>query len=76
MPLILLSASGTLRLILILLVIYLVLRVIMRSRNNGKPPGGQWTNDASRPKGEVRIERPNDPRSRGNVEDADYEEIK
>lgn len=80
MLLILLSAMGTLRLILILLVIYLVLRMIMRSQGpSDRPPGSHWTNEPPRPKGDVRIERPNDQRSgrgQGHVEDADYEEIK
>jgi hypothetical protein len=81
MLLILLSANGTLRTILLLLVIWLVLRMIMRSRQpaNGRPPGGQWTQDPPRPKGDVRIERPGERRTMGrdgSVEDADYEEIK
>jgi hypothetical protein len=77
MLLILLSTWSTLRVILILLLIYMVLRMIMNSRRapSDRPPGGHWSNDPQRPKGDVRIERPNG-RGQGSVEDADYEEIK
>lgn len=76
----LLSATGTLRLILVLLIVWLVLRAIMRSRQPppGKPPGAHWSAPDQRPKGEVRIERTETPRraQQGPVEDADFEEIK
>lgn len=78
---ILLSGSGTLRTILILLIIWQVLRLWMRMRapaaNKGSGPG--WGAADPRAKGEVRIERADDPRSarqQGRVEDADFEEIK
>lgn len=76
---VLLSFTGTLRLILILLIIWLVLRMIMRARGGGQPPAGtHWAPNDGRAKGEVRIERPADrpPRPQGPVEDADFEEVK
>ena len=76
----LLSATGTLRLILILLIVWLLLRAWMRSRTpaQGKPPGTHWSAPDARPKGEVRIERTETTRraQQGPVEDADFEEIK
>ena len=76
----LLSGNGTLRTLLVLLIIWLLLRAWMRSRqpSGGKPPGTHWTTPDQRPKGEVRIERAEGTqRSRtGPVEDADFEEIK
>ena len=76
----LLSGNGTLRTLLVLLIIWLLLRAWMRSRQTagGKPPGTHWSTPEHRPKGDVRIERPdNAPRARsGPVEDADFEEIK
>ena len=76
----LLSANGTLRTILVLLIVWLLLRAYMRSRqpSQGKPPGTHWSTPDLRAKGDVRIERP-EPASRaqqGPVEDADFEEIK
>ena len=79
------SFNGTVRTILILLVIWLVLRMVMRSRQASAGPGpfqqgGFRTQQEQRPKGEVRIERV-DPtarstsRSPGTVQDADFEEV-
>ena len=78
---ILLSAAGTFRLILILLIVFLVLRMIARSRQGppGKRTGGfNWTRPEQRPKGDVRIERSGDEKRSGSgpVEDADFEEVR
>ncbi len=76
----LLSAYGTLRIILVLAIVWLLLRALMRSREpmSGKPPGTHWSTPDPRPKGEVRIERaePGKRAQQGPVEDADFEEIK
>ncbi len=76
----LLSANGTLRTILVLLIVWLLLRAWMRSRRppHGGPPGTHWSAPDHRAKGEVRIERTEPVRGphQGPVEDADYEEIK
>lgn len=75
----LLSASGTLRLILVLTIAWLLLRAYARSRqpSQGKPPGTHWSAPDSRAKGEVRIERTETHQRAkpGPVEDADFEEI-
>jgi hypothetical protein len=77
---ILLSGNGTLRTILVLLVIWLLLRAYMRSRQprSGPPKGTHWSAPDQRARGEVRIERDEQPgRSHhGPVQDADFEEIK
>ncbi len=77
------SMGGTLRTILILLIIWFVLRLLLRAgKKRGRPAGTRWTNDTGRPKGEVRIEKLKDderdqgPRPGGNVSDADFEELK
>lgn len=76
----LLSATGTLRLILVLTIVWLLLRAYVRSRepSASKPSGTHWSAPDARVKGEVRIERTDaPPRARpGPVEDADFEEIK
>jgi hypothetical protein len=76
----LLSANGTLRTILVLLIVWLLLRAWVRSRQpvQGRPPGTHWSAPDNRAKGEVRIERTESaPHARqGPVEDADFEEIK
>jgi hypothetical protein len=76
----LLSANGTLRTILVLVIVWLILRAWMRSRQpiGGKPPGTHWSTPDHRPKGEVRIERTEGTQRarQGPVEDADFEEIK
>lgn len=79
------SFNGMLRTILILVVIWLVLRMVIRSRqpSAGQGPvqrGGFHTQQQQRPRGEVRIERI-DPAGRtasqgpGTVQDADFEEV-
>ncbi len=77
------SFNGTLRTILILLIIWWVLRLILRSgRKSGGKINARWTDDPNRPKGEVRIERlKDDERDKGNkpngtITDADFEELK
>lgn len=78
----LLSANGTLRTILILLIIWQVLRLWMkvRAKNAINRPGAtQWATDQPRPKGEVRIEKLEEIKHSpppSDVEDADFEEIK
>lgn len=78
----LLSANGTLRTILILLIIWQVLRMWMKvreKRKGGAPGATQWTNEQHRPKGEVRIEKLEEIRHSpppADVEDADFEVIK
>lgn len=77
------SFTGPIRTILILVVIWLVLRMVLRSRMQGPGTGGPrgfQTQQQQRPKGEVRIERV-DPGARsasqppGTVQDADFEEV-
>ncbi len=75
--------SGTLRTIIILLIIWWVLRLLMRAGKQRKGAGGmRWTNETGRPKGDVRIERLKDEKrdkdrgTGGNVTDADFEELK
>lgn len=78
---ILLSATGTLRLILILLILWMLLRMVVRARQ-GEAAGRKdtrWARDEQRPRGEVRIERAGEERrerGRGPVEDVDFEEIR
>lgn len=76
---VLLSASGTLETILILVIIWQLLRIWMRIQAGANARGTNWTAPDSRSKGEVRIERVDDlrnTRQQGRVEDADFEEIK
>jgi hypothetical protein len=80
---ILLSFTGTLRAILVLLIIWLVLRMIMRGRSGQPGPARRsfkWGRPDDRKPGDVRIEKPGkaDParRDQGPVEDADFEEIR
>ena len=76
----LLSANGTLRTLLVLVIVWLLLRAWMRSRqpSQGRPAGTHWSAPDHRPKGEVRIERTEENRQarQGPVEDADFEELK
>ena len=78
----LLSANGTLRTILILLIIWQLLRLWMKvsaDRSNSGTARTHWTTDAPRPKGEVRIEKVADVQHSAaplEVEDADFEVIK
>lgn len=78
----LLSASGSFRTILILVILWMVLRMWMRSQDGQMGQGGGPSRPPSppdvRPKGEVRIERrepAKPPVHRPDVEDADFEEI-
>jgi hypothetical protein len=76
---ILLSGSGTLRTILVLLIVWMLLRAYLRSQQRANAPRGTHFSQADhRAKGEVRIERPEPGRRthQGPVEDADFEEIK
>ncbi len=68
------------RTILILMILWLLMRAWVRSQQppSGPRRGTQWSPREDRPKGEVRIERANDPTTGqrpGAVEDADFEEI-
>lgn len=77
----LLAANGTLRTILVLLIIWLLLRMWTRSRMPAgrSPHRNAWAPPEQRPKGDVRIERieESEPqRPPANAEDADFEEIK
>jgi hypothetical protein len=76
----LLSANGTLRTILILLIVWQLLRLWMRVQATRRDMGqAQGPTGPPRPKGEVRIERVEENRYRPGppaVEDADYEVIK
>jgi hypothetical protein len=77
MPLHLLAANGTVRTILVLMIVWLLLRAWSRARQT---PAARPGTGPQRPKGEVRIERI-DTRDasrpgHGPVEDADFEEIK
>ena len=75
--------SNTLRTILILLIIWWVLRLVTRAGGKRNVRSGtRWSDDTGRPRGDVRIERLKDERNegggppRGNVTDADFEELK
>lgn len=78
------SFTGFLRTLLTILVVWWVVRFLIRlymaqrAADHLRKHSQQGPPD-HRAKGEVRIERADDPRSTGNrgrVEDADYEEIK
>lgn len=76
------SVTGTLRIIAVLILIWVVLR-LLRNRFGGgnKRKPTNWAPPEQRPKGEVRIERIKDPEKGGNpkpgsVTDADFEEVK
>ncbi len=77
----LLSANGTLRTVLILLILWQLLRLWIRLQRNGQPGPGKarFTKDQPRPKGDVRIEQLKEIQHSApppNAEDADFEEIK
>lgn len=76
----LLSVNGTLRTIVILLIIWWVVRWWMRLRSKGQGTRQRhWVSDDRRPKGDVRIEQVERPKPRPEdpgVEDAEYEVIK
>ncbi|MFT3886313.1 MAG: hypothetical protein QM724_13065 [Flavobacteriales bacterium] len=81
----LLSANGTLRTILVLLIVWQLLRLFIRmqQRPAPRPPKGtHWASPDHRAPGEVRIERPSGAEGGpsggsafGSVQDADFEEI-
>lgn len=78
---VLLSASGTLETILILVIIWQLLRIWARIQAGAKAnaQGTHWTSPDNRSNGDVRIERTDDPRNarqQGRVEDAEFEELK
>jgi hypothetical protein len=76
---ILLSGAGTLRTILILIIVWFLLRAYLKSRQPATGARGtSWQPPDARQKGEVRIERPGSGARgpQGAVEDADFEEIK
>jgi hypothetical protein len=76
---ILLSGNGTLRTILVLLIVWMLLRAWSRSRQGRARTGGtHWSAPDGRRPGEVRIERPEEGRvgRQGPVQDAEFEEIK
>ncbi len=75
----LLSANGTLRTILILLIIWQLLRLWMRLQQRGGGTQSGSTASQQRPKGDVRIEQLKDIKHGGpplDAEDAEFEEIK
>ncbi|MBV6406259.1 MAG: hypothetical protein IT228_02955 [Flavobacteriales bacterium] len=80
--LLLLSATGTLRIILVLVVLWLALRLVLRMQQarQGRPPGTHWAPREDRARGHVRVERAEGDRAApgtgGRIEDADYEEIR
>ena len=74
----LLSANGTLRTILVLLVLWQLLRIVTKVLAAPKTGGAAGT-APRRPKGDIRIEQVQLPRHSMeplDVEDADFEEIK
>lgn len=76
-PMVLLSASGALRTILILLIIWQLLRLWMRTQEQRQRPHHGPT--PPRPKGDVRIEQLQEPKHHApplDAEDAEFEEIK
>lgn len=82
MTLVLLSANGTLRIILLLLVVWQVLRLFQRMQQPPGPPpppkGTHWAPPDARSPGDVRIERTEERKgydTGGHVQDADFEEI-
>ena len=76
---ILLSCAGTMRTILVLVLLWIVLRMIMRWRQArvDAARGFHKAGPDDRRPGDVRIERPGDkPRgTQGPVEDAEFEEL-
>ncbi|MGV9011039.1 MAG: hypothetical protein ACOH13_00450 [Flavobacteriales bacterium] len=73
----LLSANGTFRTILVLLVVWQLLRILVKLKD--VPRSGPSSPQPRRSKGDVRIEQVQQPSHSMeplNVEDADFEEIK
>jgi hypothetical protein len=77
---VLLSAWGTLRAILVLVIVWQVLRIITRMQQERQAGAPRPTPSDGRSKGQVRIERVDRTRSGrpddGSIEDADFEEIR
>ncbi|MBK9175520.1 MAG: hypothetical protein IPM46_04120 [Flavobacteriales bacterium] len=71
------SFNGTLRTILVLLALWWLIRLFMRSH---RQPTASRERPMARPKGDVRIEDPRKDQSptmpSGRIVDADFEEIK
>lgn len=71
------SLNGTLRTILVLLALWWLIRLFMRTR---RQPTAGHARPSERPKGDVRIEDPRKDQSSampsGRIVDADFEEIK
>jgi len=72
------SMNGTLRTILVLVILWLVLRMFLRAR---QAPGAPPDQPVRRSPGDVRVEDPRQQRSspirpNDTIIDADYEEIK
>jgi len=77
---VLLSANGAFRTILILLIIWQLLRLFMRLQKGDRGNAGhtRTTTDPIRPKGDVRIEQVKEVHHSApplDAEDADFEEI-
>lgn len=75
------SLTGTLRIIGILLLIWVVLRLLRNRIGSGRTRDHHWSETDGRPKGEVRIEpapgrKGTNSGSESQVSDADYEEVK
>ncbi|MCW5899089.1 MAG: hypothetical protein KIT10_07440 [Flavobacteriales bacterium] len=75
------SLTGTLRIIGILLLIWVVLRLLRNRVGSGRKRDHRWSEPDGRPKGDVRIEpvpgrKGTNSGSEGQVSDADYEEVK
>lgn len=73
------SFNGTLRTILVLVVLWWLLRLALRQQGRRSEQPGHMTNEPVRPRGEVRVEdaarsAASDRQSR--IIDADFEEIK
>jgi len=77
---VLLSATGTLRAILVLVIIWQVLRIVARMQAERSAPGFHRAPPDPRQRGEVRIEQAERPgrtgQGSGTVVDADFEEIR
>jgi hypothetical protein len=79
MPIAEASVSGTVRVIAVLVLLWLLLSWLRR-RSNTHRSYGPKSHEPMRPKGDVRIERPGDPPTNGqtrggHITDADFEEV-
>lgn len=75
------SVTGTLRIIAMLLLVWVVLRLIRSRLGGGAARKARWVPPETRAKGDVRIERVSRHDKDGNgggaqVSDADFEEVK